>query len=455
MPEYMQPLHLTTRVERRLPPDAVAEVERIEREWPHKEQCEKNPFVSGQTCIQLMLELRTVLDKCTTWPPSLHVPCVMHGCPGVCNIRALAVERQQLEERIQSGLNHVGSFSSSSKTDTGGSSTVPLFRSVFAGVSCIDFCQSGDQLMWQGPSTVHHMTYAYERKYLNEDFGVTECSRKWDPTILQDAVEDTHDLDSGIICPTDLGDPVRRERRYTRHWKRSRIVPIMDFETFFNTFKRTIAMPGTYFLAADDLMVDAALKKKFNDIGIVQLAGQRELTWRDTLTYAQNDRLSCALELQAQRGDENLAPSFIVDLNHNPEVYARYTRTPQVIVPSLLRHNVLWCHGRNQDNKLVDRPLLAQEIISIQGLATLPEHGDVFQCEWLDCMASLEEHQIQSLAGNSMHFHIAVVNLLWFLSCCQFVEPLPQRMGSGDDVDDDVLDTLSEPSSKRFRASED
>ena len=125
MPEYMQPLHLTTKVERRLPPDAVAEVERIEREWPHKEQCEKNPFVSGQTCIQLMLELRTVLDKCTTWPPSLHVPCVMHGCPGGCEIRALALERQQLEERIQSGLNHVGSFSSSSKTDTGGSSTVP------------------------------------------------------------------------------------------------------------------------------------------------------------------------------------------------------------------------------------------------------------------------------------------------------------------------------------------
>ena len=103
--------------------------------------------------------------------------------------------------------------------------------------------------------------------------------------------------------------------------------------------------------------------------------------------------------------------ALLCDLDHDPDKRPRWGISGRMF--SLLRHGEHWSCAHK-------RCLLKEEIVSLQGIPMLPEHGTMYRPPWEQFMDRCDSRMACRLAGNGMHMHVVVLIECWALACVDF-----------------------------------
>ena len=93
----------------------------------------------------------------------------------------------------------------------------PLLRGYLcsvAGVNCFDFSNMGAGKKFLGTSAMPFLLWAVERLFSCEDFFVVECIPPFHDVTLADMMKDAFTLHTLRVCPSILGLPITRDKKY-------------------------------------------------------------------------------------------------------------------------------------------------------------------------------------------------------------------------------------------------
>jgi hypothetical protein len=279
----------------------------------------------------------------------------------------------------------------------------------------------------------------HERSKLKEKFVCCECGPNWPGArSLQESLPD-HNVEELLFCPSWTGWAIGRKRKWAFANKYKVLMTFKQFCVAIGAY-RTCMWSGTEFWCEDEATVRAALVKKAKRHGNMEHDIEAD-GWMAALSGAQRVYLQTAREMRIARNQklQTWQPFWIVDLEHRPQNIDRSSKHENVRVPCLLRHASYWLEVErplgspdtpaaspaSPVTPMVSRLLLKREIMSLQGLQTIPEaHGDRYLLPWYDEMVnSFSERDVTSLAGNAMHAEIVLLAWLWFLSCSIIDDP--------------------------------
>ena len=283
-----------------------------------------------------------------------------------------------------------------------------------AGINCYDFSGMGLQKKFLGDSGLVFVVWAWERLMSKEDFFIVECVTNFDDAFLSDLLRESYDLVCLKVCPTLLGLPVSRERKYmvclgkTMCWDTE--VLVQGHQTAFESFfARQIMIPGDDLLRASDDAVANFIRS---------LAAKRNLPSR----RSSNSEWSCylamgkSLQTSVQEHEQSLtSQGYAVQSAVLTNLSQRATYMGPVVsghVPALLRKSMLWSFRRR-------RLMLPDECLEIQGY-------NMFGPGVRTCLAEyLQQHVSGSakreMAGNAMHVAVVGCVLCYVLACARKV----------------------------------
>ena len=111
---------------------------------------------------------------------------------------------------------------------------------------------------------------------------------------------------------------------------------------------------------------------------------------------------------------------MITDLHHEPLL----GRSSCSRVPTVITHGNYWNHR-------LQRPMLKREVMSLQGMASIPgKHDDRFyNADIATTFDALSIEDIYHLFGNGMHFQSLGLVILWVLACGIEATPLCPTLG--------------------------
>ena len=418
----------------RLPSDVREQLADIQ--WPSKEDFQTDKFDAARKGIRSFIACREILT-----PDVFHQPltsaCSMHGTR--CQVNSVS--------------QHNNGMSPGWLTQ------------IWAGIICLDYTQFGNCEGIAGKWSQVNAIFGCERAAKKEAVIAVECAPQAPiKDMILDGLSETHTYHDNIICPTTYGFPVKRKRRWVIATRDDRIVMQMSFEDFAMHFRRSLMVKGTVFYCADEEKVQQALENqiksarkkavKDTDRFSAALFGEAP-SWYDTLSVTQKERLRRAIEINLHRALARncAAGDFIVDLDHNADEVGRMSKNEYAMVPCLITHGVMWKQSIATDE--VSRPMLDEEYFACQGMGTLPQHGTMTICPFLDLLNTMQSKHVKFVAGNGMHAAVVTMLLLWLMSCGEVVVGL--RNGSEhisdlfEEEEGAPLTPISGPAPSKFR----
>ena len=209
-------------------------------------------------------------------------------------------------------------------------------------------------------------------------------------------------LQPGLLCPSALGRPSRRRRRYTL-WLRKghvslRLPPPYCFRDVFElAFHRSLSLCGGIYLAASATVVRERLHAVLQGMGFEfpdgeELLGEMALTTATAFRLRGYRRLAKEKGLVNEDGEWNVPVAF-ANLSQNAEARGSIDSG---CCPTLLRASTLF-------DMRTGRELLPQEYWLVQGYP----HPDVVESSVTEHYPlsgiSLSANQTKQLTGNGMH----------------------------------------------------
>ena len=143
-----------------------------------------------------------------------------------------------------------------------------------SGITCVDWSAMGSMLKFLGDSAEPFLQWAFERLIGDESFCVVECVPNFDHGTLALLMEDKFDLFCLRVCPSMLGLPILRERKYMILLKKQKIVwepKVLELghqAAFQLLFGRFVVMSGDQMLRAPNHAVQAFIAKKAERRGL-------------------------------------------------------------------------------------------------------------------------------------------------------------------------------------------
>ena len=266
---------------------------------------------------------------------------------------------------------------------------------------------------------VSQYAFTAERGHIAEALQIYECTEDADPEAIAEDLPERFQLWSALLCPTDLGDCMKKKRRWTWAVDTSVYRLVDDPSMFLSRFGRSQQMsPSELYCAPADvskLEWDATLAKR------VTAVDDPDLTWEDLLMVSQRTFKNGYAEkiLQMQRDAKHIVDEeWMVDLDHNPNVQPRMCHThPLQVKPlnTLISHGCWWHFGH-------ERWLQGVEKLVAHAYPALPHMSDSLNVESpLDFLELLQTEKIRmgevhSAAGLGWHLGVAGSLLMWLLA---------------------------------------
>ena len=90
-----------------------------------------------------------------------------------------------------------------------------------AGFTCVDWSVFGSKCKWHGDAALPWCQWVTERIRCQEDVILCECTPGFDHHLLGELLKGTHDMQTLLVGPDVLGEPVLRTRLFMVLLKRS------------------------------------------------------------------------------------------------------------------------------------------------------------------------------------------------------------------------------------------
>ena len=266
-----------------------------------------------------------------------------------------------------------------------------LLRIEIAGTTCVAFSMRGKQGQWMHESAIPCIIWMWQLRQRRPHIVVHECTPQFTESVFSTYLEDIYVAETNTFCPSDLGMPSRRKRKYSILRLKKAIEgekafggKACDFESM--TF-RAVQLPGAVYCQAtqkhlDRWCVERALATGQPTRGCSQpgraytLVSQARLrTWKG---YE---------ELHAQPRYEN---KDIADLTQTP---ANSFRIISNYVPTMLKNSDLV-------NLRLRRPFHPLEYLHA---LNIPIFSSSRTCLMSGVAQNLSMQETQQLAGNGMN----------------------------------------------------
>ena len=91
-----------------------------------------------------------------------------------------------------------------------------------SGITCYDWSLLGARKGWLGDGCISTLTWAMERLNRQERILIVECVPQIDEQTLAHLVASVYDMSALVCCPSMMGYPIRRKRKYIFFLKRGR-----------------------------------------------------------------------------------------------------------------------------------------------------------------------------------------------------------------------------------------
>ena len=265
----------------------------------------------------------------------------------------------------------------------------------------------GSMQRWLGPTVEPFLIWAWERLNGNEDLVVVENVMLFDDMTLAKLMSPRFDVVCLKVCPTLLGLPIQRQRKYmllvSKKLKWLPSVTAMGYQKAFEKlFARGIGMHGDQMMRAPEAEVREIIQKMATAQGLpLHRQSQKEWSYFLVMTGASRAAVEKHETAIMEAGHARTA-SLVVNLANNPEfIGAR----PNGLVPAVLRSSKLWSFAKK-------RGVLPSELLEMQGYNI---HGDR-PSAISDVLKDLTEPQVRELAGNGMHVQCVACVLAFALA---------------------------------------
>ena len=303
-----------------------------------------------------------------------------------------------------------------------------------AGSVCKPWSAMGSRTGWASEYTLPFAVWIYQCAAVQPDLLVHECTENFEHMVLKEIMGKDYDMTSFVFCPTHIGIPSRRKRRYTILLHRRMVMQSMC--SFDRLFFRPCNLPGTIYCSAPQDVIEACTEK---------LAAKQKLpckrpcgaswTMREVLAPSQSRVLR-----QYEEHVRNLGIACVFfNLSQTPE----WSKPTGTYCPALLtRTGILW-------NTVKKRLVQPEECFAIMGLPFFPGDSNEphrFPIQILSSRGILTATQIRFMWGNGMH-QAAIGATLLFAFVSMGVaqqESLVQYSQPCDDVWADVEDVLEQ-----------
>ena len=315
-----------------------------------------------------------------------------------------------------------------------------------AGTTCTSFSSMGKQYGWFAKSSIIFLAWAYEQLRARPTVIVHECVPSFDIAHLVTVFGALYLIRSLVICPSDLGVPVRRKRRWTILVLRSALRPLLAFDAdgFGMLFFRRAILDGhALFSAPARIIADfCTLLAARKGLPPTQGDGQQ---WpiRMLLTSTQEARLR---EYEkACKSTRRSRTKYIYNIMQTP----LFGRSWSTQIPTLLtKTSLIW-------SMKMDRCMVPIEHLLCQGIDALSPVCP-FSVARLAQAGELSPRAIMLLAGNSFHMSVVTSVLMFIFSafearqqplrkldrsaafCLLDFQSLSQSEAEGDCSDDDL-----------------
>ena len=293
-----------------------------------------------------------------------------------------------------------------------------------SGSTCVAFSAIGSGWGWLDPSSLPCLVWARMMDDVQPHLLVHENSPRFSVDILRQLIPSLK-FRSLTICPTDLGHPVRRLRRYSVgiHTCLVREVRHYTAENMAALF-RAVLLDGDVYFSADKHAVRAHREQLAKQRNLPTLAGN-EPGWSSfsVLGGGVFRRLREYHDIaHAPGGYLEQHSVCVVNIAQNLRfVGPEFTS----MVPALLRRSHLFILRSSGE----EREMLPLEHWSAQGWpvpAVLPPGSAAASKFAIDMQAlvSLSSASLKSMAGNGMHMGVVGSVLLFLLSSAEMVREL-------------------------------
>ena len=269
-----------------------------------------------------------------------------------------------------------------------------------AGTTCTSWSTMGKKNKWLANSAIVFLLWAHEQLAHRPTFIIHECVAEFDISQLIMVFGALYLLRSFVFCPTDVGLPARRPRRWSLLILKSHVQPLQSFDAvgFGQLFFRDLGLTGHDMFVAPKEAVMAHTSKLALQKYLPELQSDGT-PWdmRDVLSESVLGRL-ISYERQLQRGRRTA--KYIVNLCQNPSFFRSWSE----LIPTLLtRTSQLW----SMSHKRIMIPL---EHLAVQGIDVWgTSSGGCHHATVRSALAGkLTDGQIRHLSGNS--FNIAQIS---------------------------------------------
>eukprot|EP00439_Symbiodinium_sp_Y106_P034529 s571_g4.t1 len=304
------------------------------------------------------------------------------------------------------------------------------------GFTCVDWSVFGSKCKWHGDAALPWCQWVTERIRCQEDVILCECTPSFDHQLLRELLQGTHDMETLLVGPDILGEPVLRTRLFMVLLKRSSMA--WDDATqsagvqarFESIFGHTTVMSVLEKFRATGSDVDAYLKAlaKSKHMPETSRSG-KAWSWIHLCSAAQRAsvkehrdalerHVSSEVELETKK-NLGKGSEWICNLRQTPEhVPALWRR-----VPTLMRKSLLYVFGLRR----VGLPLESLELQGWNVFGSRASHGSL-----TDCLRCLPSSQAMSLSGNGMHLHVLGSLMFFIFSCTRRADRFANPLGLED-----------------------
>ncbi|MCP4243677.1 MAG: hypothetical protein GY772_24245 [bacterium] len=276
-----------------------------------------------------------------------------------------------------------------------------------AGQTCTPWSSVGEQMGWLDPESIAALVWAFSANQMRPDHIIDECTQGFDHEFFASVFAEHYTIHPLKFCPTQLGIPAHRPRKYTHLSSRTSLLPFREDE-FGRVAFRELVLDGRVFLQAPPDLVSDYVRQLGESRGIPAPAAGMPHSSSAVMPVSDRLRKDKFVELAKRRGVYQTR-EVIVNVTQN----ADYWGSLMSVVPTLLRRSRLYALS-------LDRGFLPLEHFVVQGLPLfLPEQNEyagllAFPRGFLQ---SLSPTQMRHLTGNSMALP-AVGSVLAFVIAC-------------------------------------
>ena len=144
------------------------------------------------------------------------------------------------------------------------------------GTSCKDESKMGAELRDVGPSRIACKFWIHERETRQEALVIHENTVAFDAWRISDVLADTHRIYTVMLCPSQLGYPMRRPRRLTVCVRKDYVLTLLLAE-FLNAMGRRPAAPLGVYFCLDETTPEHSKYIEAEKRGVARKSQQRQL----------------------------------------------------------------------------------------------------------------------------------------------------------------------------------